>query len=144
MGATTMKIKKLLFTSLLEYHMKRLIYGIQINQTGSQNIKQDLINPIDSIKNMLIEFNNLFLNCTLSKNMILHGLTDMGSTFNYSTERCLEKDIRVAKTIRLKSLRDLPKSLDNKLKIIYLVRDPRGIVNSRFETRDNDWNIPKS
>ena len=66
-------------------------------------------------------------------------------------EECLHDEkygIMATKTIRLKSLSWLPESLrlngneNHNLKIIYLVRDPRAIANSRF-TRSKLWNYPE-
>ena len=50
----------------------------------------------------------------------------------------MKKDLKVAKVIRLKSVLDLKllseRQNESDLKIIYLVRDPRGLANSRLET----------
>ena len=45
---------------------------------------------------------------------------------------CPRYKIKAAKVIRTKSIEDIPKSLlDQGLKVVYLVRDPRGMISSR-------------
>ena len=55
---------------------------------------------------------------------------------NSLSERCIQSKARVAKVIRLAG--DVVETLLNKnpkLQIIYLYRDPRGIINSRLNSR---------
>lgn len=57
-------------------------------------------------------------------------------------KQCNTLKARSTKVIRLRQITDLPDHLrfDENFKIIYLVRDPRGIANSRFNIADNNWN----
>merc|ERR1711981_150805 len=54
---------------------------------------------------------------------------------------CNDKLAVAAKVIRLNKLEDLPISIkdDPTFKILYLVRDPRGMANSRFNLKSNKW-----
>ena len=58
--------------------------------------------------------------------------TRLSECRSYITQSCLDSKVRSFKTIRLTmELVDDLFSLDPSIKIMYLVRDPRGIVNSR-------------
>ena len=54
---------------------------------------------------------------------------------------CKSKSIVTTKVIRLKSLKYIWELLeeDENVYIIYLSRDPRGTVNSRFDIPNNEW-----
>lgn len=77
---------------------------------------------------------DFYKRCWLPDQIVNNGLRN----YKYSRHDCLKKDLKIAKVIRLKSVLDLKllteKKYDSDLKIIYLVRDPRGIANSRLET----------
>ena len=66
----------------------------------------------------------------------------MGDKLEMAQEQCNTLKARSTKVIRLRQITDLPDHLrfDENFKIIYLVRDPRGIANSRFNIADNNWN----
>jgi len=71
------------------------------------------------------------------------GCKDMRFKLDQAQELCRNDYIaRSTKVIRLRSIQDLPDSLkfDENFKIIYLVRDPRGITASRFNIQNNNWN----
>lgn len=65
---------------------------------------------------------------------------------NLAVKKINSSSVLIAKTIRLRSLALLPKEIvedDVNFKIIYLVRDPRGLANSRLrgtDKRNNHWN----
>jgi len=73
----------------------------------------------------------------------LHKLCPaMGNKLGLAKTQCDSLEARSTKVIRLKTITDLPENLkfDDDFKIIYLVRDPRGITSSRFNIVDNNWN----
>lgn len=73
----------------------------------------------------------------------LHKLCPaMGNKLGLAQTQCDSLEARSTKVIRLKTITDLPENLkfDEDFKIIYLVRDPRGITSSRFNIVDNNWN----
>lgn len=62
--------------------------------------------------------------------------------YNNLTEICARSKYRVSKVLRISA--ELVEELlikNTKLKVLYLYRDPRGIINSRFRLRKNErWN----
>jgi len=66
----------------------------------------------------------------------------MSGHITLAEELCRRKfQVRSAKVIRLKTMRSIPAALrfDPDFKIVYLVRDPRAIANSRFKISSNNW-----
>ena len=54
-----------------------------------------------------------------------------------ATEMCKFLKGRVLKTIRLKSILNIPSQLIDSVKVIFLVRDPRAMAFSRFNAKNN-------
>ena len=75
----------------------------------------------------------------LDQNIDLRTLQDkcpLGENDVQTAERvCTKKIVRAAKVVRLHDMQEIPKHFinTNDYKIIYLVRDPRGLINSRLQ-----------
>ena len=112
-------------------------------EESERDYQRSVIMQNNYTKHVKTVLEQLYLNCSLSTDTMKNGLRRSG--LNYGRENCLTKNVVVSKVIRMKSVTDIPENLLNNgnLKIVYLVRDPRGIANSRFETwsSENKWNI---
>ena len=75
----------------------------------------------------------------LDQNIDLRSLQEkcpLGENDVQTAERiCTKKIVRAAKVVRLHDMQEIPKHFinTNDYKIIYLVRDPRGLINSRLQ-----------
>lgn len=85
-------------------------------------------------------------NTFLDQNIDLHTLQDkcpLGENDVQTAEKiCMQKVVRAAKVVRLHDMQELPKHFvnTNDYKLIYLVRDPRGLINSRLQViSEKDW-----
>ena len=140
-------------------------------ETSYQDILN--INAVPVIQTILDKYYN---NCTVPRDSIRRfnkfntaiANLDHANFSNYSESRikyevekacykidevCSSYEIRVSKTIRLKSLNHLPDSLKqnsnvtseekNNLKIIFLTRDPRGLAATRFK-HSKSWSWSKT
>ena len=69
---------------------------------------------------------------------------NQGTLKKFSQKICRQKSAISSKVIRIYRLKNLPEKIlkDKNFKIIYLVRDPRGLANSRFDAIDSSgkWN----
>lgn len=129
-------------------------HGISYNQTIAnsdtivpeyQQILTDYYNhcriPIYSLSKFVALNDKIKKSGIIPLNVMASGKIP-DSKMDKLTEFCESHEIRVTKTIRLKSLEHLPENLSKDLKIIYLVRDPRAIVKSRI-TRNDIWDLNK-